>query len=277
MQLSENWTEIDGQRMRYFHTGNGPPLLLIHGLLGGSFCWRLILPALAKRYSIYAMDLPGSGPSDDIKVDCSMSCQAQRLSQFIERENWTQANIIGCSFGGAVAMLLAGKDVQKSRRIRSLVLSAPVNPWSDFGQGRIDFFSSRLGGHFLQWTLPISRPVHRIALRRMYGDAKRIPDDALAGYRASILRPGRAQNVLTALRNWRNDVESLRTVIPQLRIPTLLIWGTNDRAVDPRSAQVLREHLPQSELKLIPGAGHLPFEEAPEQFSRAVLEFLSRN
>lgn len=277
MQLSENWTEIDGQRMRYFHTGNGPPLLLIHGLLGGSFCWRLILPALAKRYSIYAMDLPGSGPSDDIKVDCSMSCQAQRLSQFIERENWTQANVIGCSFGGAVAMLLAGKDVQKSRRIRSLVLSAPVNPWSDFGQGRIDFFSSRLGGHFLQWTLPISRPVHRIALRRMYGDAKRIPDDALAGYRASILRPGRAQNVLTALRNWRNDVESLRTVIPQLRIPTLLIWGTNDRAVDPRSAQVLREHLPQSELKLIPGAGHLPFEEAPEQFSRAVLEFLSRN
>ena len=276
-QLKECWTEVGGQRMRYFCGGSGPPLLLIHGLLGGSFCWRFVLPALTQHYSVHAVDLPGAGPADDAQADCSMSCQAERLADFIERADWRQARVIGCSFGGAVAMLLAARDSQKAHRIRSLVLSAPVNPWSDFGRGRIRFLSSPLGGYFLRMILPISHPVHRIALRRMYGDPGRIPGDTLEGYRASIVRPGRAQNVLTALRKWQTDVESLRSVIPQLRIPTLLVWGTSDRAVDPRSADALRQHMPQSELKLIPGAGHLPFEEAPQQFSDAVLEFLSRN
>ena len=206
-----------------------------------------------------------------------MSCQAERLAEFIGRADLEHVRVMGCSFGGAVAMLLAGRDAPKTQKIRSLVLSAPVNPWSDFGRGRIRFLSSPLGGHFLRMTLPISHPVHGTALRRMYGDPKRIPGDALKGYRASILRPGRAQNVLTALRKWQRDIESLRRIIPQLRIPALLVWGTNDKAVDPRSADPLRRHLPQSELKLIPGAGHLPFEEAPQQFADAVLEFLSRN
>ena len=204
-------------------------------------------------------------------------CQAERLAEFIDRADWKHVRVMGCSFGGAVAMLLADRDAQKAHRIRSLVLSAPVNPWSDFGQGRIRFLSSPLGGYFLRMTLPISHPAHRIALRRMYGDPRHIPGDTLKGYRASILRPGRAQNVLTALRKWQTDIESLRKIIPLVKIPTLLVWGTNDKAVDPRSADALRRHLPQSELKLIPGAGHLPFEEAPQQFTDAVLEFLSRN
>ena len=262
--------------MRYFCAGSGPPLLLIHGLLGGSFCWRFVLPALAQRYSVHAIDLPGAGPADDAQADCSMACQAERLAEFIDRADWKHVSVMGSSFGGAVAMLLAGRDSQKAHRIRSLVLSAPVNPWSDFGRGRIRFLSSPVGGYFLRLTLPISHPVHGIALRRMYGDPKRIPGDALQRYRASILRPGRALNVLTALRKWQTDVESLRRIIPLVKIPTLLVWGTNDQAVDPRSADALRRHLPQSEVKLIQGTGHLPFEEAPQQFIDAVLEFMSR-
>lgn len=276
MTASECWAEIGGQPMRYLRAGSGPPLLLIHGLLGGSFCWRFTVPVLAQRYSVHAVDLPGAGATDDEGIDCSMSCQADRLAEFMDRSNWKQATVIGCSFGGAIAMLLAGKDIQSSGRIRSMVLSGPVNPWSDFGQGRIRLLSSRLGGYFLRMALPISRPTHRIALRRMYGDPTRIPGDALEGYRASVLRRGRAENVLTALRKWRTDVESLRGVIPLLKIPILLIWGASDKAVDPRSANILREHLPNAELKLIPGAGHLPFEEAPEDFNRAVIDFLSR-
>ena len=276
MQANEHWVVIGGQRMRYVCAGSGPPLLLIPGLLGGSFCWRFSLPVLAQRFSVHAVDLPGAGPSDDAGVDCSMSCQAERLAEFMERLDLRQASVIGCSFGGAIAMLLAGKDAHGAGRIRSLVLSAPVNPWSDFGQGRIRFLSSSLGGYFLRMTLPVSRPAHPIALRRMYGDPARIPGDALEGYRASVLRPRRAQNVLTALRKWQTDVESLRNVIPQLKIPTLLIWGTSDKAVDPRSANALRGQLPHAELELIPGAGHLPFEETPDEFNRAVMEFLSR-
>lgn len=263
-------------RIRCVRAGSGPPMLLLHGLLGGGFCWRFCLPALAQRHTVFAVDFPGAGFSDDTGIDCSISAQAEHMSALIEKMNWNGLTVIGCSFGGAVAMLLAAPDAKESRRIRNLVLSAPVNPWSGFGRRRIHLLSTTLGGYFLRAALPISRPCHGIALRRMYGDPTRMPKDALAGYQASVLRPGRAKNILTALRAWDRDVESLREVVSQIKVPTLLLWGDRDGAVDPRSAAVLQQHLPNSELKLIPGAGHLPFEEAPEEFNRAILEFLGR-
>jgi len=264
------------QEISFVHTRTGPPLLLLGGLLGGSFCWRFTISALASRYSVHAVDLPGSGMSQDIGIDCSMEQQAKRLAGFVRQMGWTEFSVVGSSFGGAIAMLLAGQDAEIRTRICSLVLSSPVNPWSDFGRRRIHLLSSRLGGYFLRMALPISHPVHGLALRRMYGDPARIQEDSFAGYRATILQRGRAQNVLTALRHWQQDLVTMERVIPQLRIPTLLIWGTFDKAVDPRSATMLKERLPQAELKLIPGAGHLPFEETPEEFNRIVLEFLTK-
>jgi pimeloyl-ACP methyl ester carboxylesterase len=271
MKFNECWSEIDGQRMRYLQAGSGTPLLLIHGLLGGSFCWRLTMPELAQQYAVYAVDLPGTSQTEGRDIDCSMACQVQRLAKFVREMGWRDFGVIGSSFGGAIAMLLASEALES---IRSLILVSPVNPWSDLGQGRIRFLSSRFGGWFLRMTLPISHPCHGIALRRMYGDPRRIREGTLEGYRASILHRGRAANVLTALRNWQRDVEALRTVIPNLDIPTLLIWGTRDGAVDPRSAEKLRQELPHAELEWIRGAGHLPFEESPEEFNRIALRFL---
>ena len=276
MQANESWIEIHGERLRFLHAGNGPPVLLLDGLLGGPFCWRFTMPALAPRYAVYAVDMPGSGLSEATGIDCSMGSQAGRLVEFIRQMGWCELSVMGSSFGGAVSMLLAGRELETGGRIRSLILSSPVNPWSDFGQGRIRFLSSTLGGYFLRAVLPLSGPVHKIALRRMYGDPSRVPSDALAGYRATILRRGRAQNILTVLRKWHEDLATLEKVIPLLNMPSLLIWGTRDKAVDPRSAQALKERLRQAELKLIPGAGHLPFEESPAEFNQIVLEFLAR-
>ena len=210
-------------------------MLLIHGLLGGSFCWRLNLPVFAKAYTVYAVDLPGLAFSDEPGIDCSMSCQADRLLGFVEQLGVRELTVMGCSFGGAIAMLLAARSARDAGRIRSLVLCAPVNPWSDFGQRRIRMLRTTLGGYFLRAALPLSRPCHGMAVRRMFGDSKRMPADAVEGYRKSILRRGRADNVLTSLRNWQRDIDSLREAIPLIRVPTLLVWGDRDPAVDPRS------------------------------------------
>src|SRR5215470_14197977 len=145
MKLKESSTEIDGLVMRYTQAGDGLPLLLIHGLLGGSFCWRFAIPALAQRYAVCAVDLPGASQSQDRAVDCSISCQAARLSQFIRQMGWRELAVMGSSFGGAIAMHLAFQE-QKRGSVRSLVLAAPVNPWSSNGQGRIRLLSSRFGG-----------------------------------------------------------------------------------------------------------------------------------
>lgn len=83
-------------------------------------------------------------------------------------------------------------------------------------------------------------------------------------------------SILNTLRNWEDDVIALSQAIPRITVPSLLIWGTRDGAVDLRSAEQLRRALPASELELIEGVGHLPFEETPDEFNRLVLDFVER-
>ncbi len=91
-----------------------------------------------------------------------------------------------------------------------------------------------------------------------------------------MLRKGRANNILNTLRCWENDVNALGAAIERVRAPSLLVWGTRDGAVDMRSSDILMQKLPRCERAVVPGVGHLPFEEAPEEFTRLVLEFLDR-
>ncbi|HWG39496.1 MAG TPA: alpha/beta hydrolase, partial [Candidatus Acidoferrales bacterium] len=164
----------------------------------------------------------------------------------------------------------------QNAKVRSLVLAAPVNPWSNFGTGRIRFLNSRIGAAFLRMVWPISHPLYHTALARMYGDPRRLPAGTVEGYRSQVMRPGRIDNILNTLRCWERDVNALRMAIPRIRARSLLIWGTRDGAVDVRSAEPLRHALPQCQLKLIEGAGHLVFEETPEEFNRLVLDFIDR-
>src|SRR5215472_831601 len=109
MKANESWIDIGGERIRFLQAGSGLPLLLLDGLLGGPFCWRYTTPALGQRYSGYAVDMPGSGLSHAQGADCSMSQQAIRLAEFVRRMGWKELGVIGSSFGGGVAMLLAGR------------------------------------------------------------------------------------------------------------------------------------------------------------------------
>src|SRR5215831_7976472 len=273
MPVERNTVEIDGQPLHYLRAGSGPPLLLLHGLLGGAFCWRLNVDAFSRRRTIFALDLPGLGACDAPRhLDCSMTAQAQRVLSLLEQLKLGSVDVVGSSWGGAISMFVAAE----SRRVRSLVLAAPVNPWSDFGAGRIRFLKGRVGGALLRIAWPVSRPVHRIAVERMYGDPRRVPAGTTEGYSSLAMQPGKVHSVLSTLRSWENDVNALSRIIPRITAPSLLIWGTRDGAVDLRSADQLRRALPASELALIEGAGHLPFEETPGEFNRLVLDFVER-
>jgi pimeloyl-ACP methyl ester carboxylesterase len=231
------------------------------------------MEAFSRRHTVFAVDLPGHGESDAPSgVDCSMLAQTSRVLSLLELLGLEAVDIVGCSWGGAIAMLLAAQ----SAKVRSLVLVAPVNPWSNLGLGRIRFLNGRIGGTFLRMVWPFSRPLYHTALARMYGDPERLSAGTVEGYRSQIMRPGRVNNVLNTLRGWENDVNALRAAIPHVKARSLLIWGTRDSAVDVRSAEPLRQALPDCQLKVIAGAGHLPFEETPEEFNRLVLDFIDQ-
>ena len=273
-RIEDAWIEIDRHNVRYLHAGSGPPLVLVHGLAGGSFCWRFNIPVLAEHYTVYAVDLPGNGLTDaPADTDCGMQPQAERLNEFLEKLGLDAVNVVASSFGGGIAMFLAARH---KTRLRSLVLAAPVNPWSAFGRKRIAFLNTALGGYLLRMAMPLSRPVHRIAINRLYGRPSRIRPGTVEGYGRLLQMPGRVPNILSMLKNWRRDMQQLKIIIPQIELPTLLVWGSRDGAVDLRSATILKQHLSNAALIMLPEVGHIPSEEVPEEFNRLVMEFLAK-
>jgi len=110
----------------------------------------------------------------------------------------------------------------------------------------------------------------------MYGDVRRIAHGTIAGYGAPLSTPGTLPHLLRVLHCWRHDVRELEKAIAAIAdVPTLLLWGTRDRAVDPASAPELQQRLHRSKLVWLEGMGHLPYEETPAEFNRAVIDFLS--
>ncbi len=272
-EIESRMATVDGGKMHYFQAGAGPPLLLIHGLFGGSFCWRFNVTQLASRHVVYAVDLPGLGLSDIRRgASCGMHAQAQRLLAFLETNDLRQVNVVGSSWGGGVAMVLASI----TDRVSSLALAAPVNPWSRQGEERIRFFRGLTGGILLRCGLRFSGRFHAPAVAAMYGDTSRIQPGTIEGYSELVYRRGRARALHSILRSWEPDVRSLTDVIAKVKQPVMLIWGDRDRAVELSSAAQLQRALPQAELQVLAGAGHLPSEEVPEVFNRLVLDFFQR-
>lgn len=270
--IVECWAPASGYRMRYLRAGSGRPLLLIHGLLGYSFSWRFNLGEFARHATVYAVDLPGVGFSDRPVLDCSLGAIAGRLAAFLDRLGVGQFDLLGTSHGGAVAMTLAALDPQ---RVRRMVLSAPANPWSRYGRLLVRLFSSPPARFFAPAVMRVSA-IPRNRLRRMYGDPSRITPGTLEGYLAAVAVPGTIEHVLRIIRCWRSDLSGLRRTIPAIAdLPTLLLWGTRDRLVSPASAARLKERFQRADLVFFDGAGHLPYEEVPEAFNRAVLDFLA--
>jgi pimeloyl-ACP methyl ester carboxylesterase len=278
--VEECWMDLDGARMRYLRTGSGPPLILLHGLLGYSFSWRYTMPALAPYATVYAPDMLGAGFSDrPAGLDHSMRGAAKRLLRFVAKLGISSFDLVGTSHGGAVAMMAAAECLEKKSklRLRRLVLVAPVNPYSGHGQWLAPFFGTDVGAALFRLVIvrsPFSYPYWH---RRLYADRSRIPPGALDGYKAPLAKPGLFEHALSIVRTWTEDLRELEATLPKLAgVPTLLIWGEKDPAVFASSAAPLAKYFPNSKVIIFPNIGHLPYEECPEEFNRALIEFLTR-
>jgi len=276
--IEEHFASVDGARMRYLRAGSGPSLILVHGLMGYSFSWRFTIPVLARHMTVYAPDMLGAGFSDrPAALDRRMRPTGERLLRFLQAVGISSFNLLGTSHGGAITMFAASSCRHRSDlRLRKLVLVAPVNPWSPHGRRFAPFLGSRLGSTLFLAGLPFLRWTYPHWLARLYGDPKRIPPGTLEGYVAPTRLAGSFEHALGIVKYWSEDLQELESVIPTLAdIPTLLLWGSADVAVHPQSAETLRRHFKHCESIVFPGVGHLPYEEAADQFNAAVLAFLA--
>ena len=278
--VEECWMDFDGARMRYLRAGSGPPLILLHGLLAYSFSWRYTMPALAPYATVYAPDLLGAGFSDRPRgIDHSTRATARRVLRFVENLGLASFDLLGTSRGGAVAMAVAAEGLSAggSRpRLRRLVLVCPVNPYSAHGSWLAPFFGTRFGAALLRVVtkyLPFLFPYWH---GRLYADRSKIPPGSFEGYKAPLAIPGLFEHALSIVRTWTADLRELEGLLPKLAsIPTLLMWGSQDPAVYASSMERLARHFANVQTVVFPGVGHLPYEECPEGFNRALIKFLT--
>jgi pimeloyl-ACP methyl ester carboxylesterase len=265
---------VGGLSVQFQQSGEGPSLVLVHGLLGYSFSWRRVLDPLSRNRQVFALDMPCSGFSECVpSLDGTLSATAERLLLFLDALQITSCDLVGSSFGGTTALFLAAKHPE---RIRTLTLVSPANPWSRIGRTRLALLSIPFVGRGFPSLARAFRPIHHFSVARMYGDRSRLTQETLDGYSLPLMRKGVFEHAVRIAKSWRGSMAELQSLLPAAAdIPTLIVWGTKDRLVEPASAQALARHFNECRTVLIEGAGHLPYEECPEQFASALNAFLA--
>jgi len=286
LQERELWFSSGKHRMRYVHVAAMdapakplPALVLVHGLLGYTFSWRHNLEFFASHRDVYAIDLLGMGYSDRPETgsaDFTMAAAAVRLVEFLRFLGHSRIDLVGTSHGGAVAMMAASLDrASDNPLIRRLVLVAPAHPFMMNARLRLAFFRTAFGRMVLRCVAAHSSVLRRKSIGRMYADDAQITEETRTGYEVNLGDRRSYEYALEVVRTWRDDMRQLKDALPSIAaIPTLLLWGEQDRAVACDSGLLLRESFRNVQYVVLPNVGHLPYEEAPEEFNRIVMDFL---
>lgn len=258
---------------RYGHGGRA--ILLIHGFATSSFLWRAVAPAIAEGgHTVYAVDLLGYGESDrPLEADYSITAQTEYLDRAMAAMRVPGATIVGLGIGGGIAQRLA---VLRPERVEGLVLVNSVA--FDECPGR-DVRSVQLGT--ARFAIRVSHgvlgaaPLLRRVLEGSVAAPEAMPARLVARYLAPFVGTEGVTHLLTLARALRTDeVEELD--LSSVRVPSLVVWGEEERWLDSGLAERLRSAIPGSVLLRLPGVGRLVPEEAPEALSRAVLDLIER-
>ena len=193
--------------------------------------------------------------------------EAAGLAGFLDARQIGRAVLVGNSLGGATALVSAAAHPE---RVAALVLVAPASPEMSV-PWPVRALRARLSGEIA--LALAAKPFVAFGLRRrLYARASRVTEQAIDDAWFPLTVPGTRRAALAAI---RSDPRSHAGVERTIRVPTLIVWGAEDRLILPREGERLVARIPGSRLVMIPDAGHLPQREQPEAFSRAVADFLS--
>ncbi len=274
MQADADEAMVDGERVRYYAAGSGPPVVLLHGLGGSAAVWHRNLPALSGRFRVFAPELWGASREQG-RGGSTPQAGVRFVTGFLDAVGCRSAHLVGGSLGGFMAGSTAIAD---PNRVRSLTLIGTA------GLGRRIALSQRV------LTLPlVGEAMFRPSRRRVRGmlemlirewdtDADRLVDELYEVRR----QPGVPRRMLAVLRSGINLLGVKRSVrlLPALcdvQRPTLLVWGSRDPLFPIEDARRAADALHDAELVVVEGSGHWPYLEAPETFNQALLAFLARS
>lgn len=254
--------------------GEGPTLLLLHGLGASTFTWRNIVPALARDHRVIALDLKGFGHSEKPFDDrYSASDQAALVAAFIRKRELFDIALIGHSFGGTVSLLTALKFKGEPHRIRRLVIiDAPAvrQNFSDVAQ--------LISTPALPDTIMTATPPELLArLLLVYARApgRTPPEDDIRGYAEPYYDFGSRRAFIATARAILNANKRRKGAhYAAIEQPTLLIWCRRDRIVPLATGRRLERAMPNAELVVLNRCNHLPQDEVPKALLARLQSFL---
>ncbi|MFH1560122.1 MAG: alpha/beta fold hydrolase [Chloroflexota bacterium] len=267
-----HFVTVDRIRTHYVAAGEGPPLLLLHGLIANLMAWAPNIGPLSQKFTVYALDFPGRGDSDKPNIDYRVPTGARFIRKFMEVLGIERASLAGCSMGGMVALRTA---LDFPNLVDKLVLVSAA------GLGReltwsVRMMSLPLLGELLE---SLSLRGTRASLRNIFYDHSLIQDGFLQEIHRTRRLPGAKQAALKMIRG----AVGLRGLHKQwimtehlkhLNIPVLIVWGAQDRIIPVSHAYNAARNAPGVKLHVFDRCGHWPQIEKSAEFNQTVLDFL---
>lgn len=263
--LESKTLEAQGKVFPYLRGGNGEPLILVHGFTANKDAWSAISRYLTPQYTVYAPDLPGFGDSSrDPSGDYSYDMQVENLHAFIKGLGLTSVHLGGSSMGGGVVALFAAKYPNE---VASL--------WLLDAGGTRDFVDSELmklyraTGEFP--LLVKTEEEQSKQFEMLFGKPKFIPYSVAYFFLENSKKDFEFhQQILKNMAAVKSPIESRFSNLPT---PALIVTGEKDRIVPPASVQALAKVFPKSQIKVMPGVGHIPMAEDPKSTAADYLAF----
>jgi pimeloyl-ACP methyl ester carboxylesterase len=276
-QFRPRTVRIHGHDVSYRMAGDGPTILLVHGIAGSSTTWRAVMPALAEHYTVIAPDLLGHGHSAKPRGDYSLGAYASGIRDLLAVLGQERVTLVGHSLGGGVAMQFAYQFPERAQR---LVLVASG------GLGK------EVSPLLKAVTLPGAEYVLSLLLHRRIREAAEWPGNVVrkVGWRPSdtLAEVWRSYTTLTDRHGQMAFIHTIRSVIDvsgqrvsahdrlylASALPTLIVWGDRDRIIPVAHAYRAAEAISGARLEILEGAGHfLPWSDS-DRFLAVLEDFL---
>ena len=277
-QLHEvQFVTIHGHRRAFVKVGEGPVVLLLHGLGCDHTTWEPVIDTLARRYTVIAPDLLGHGQSDKPRADYSLGGYANGMRDLLTVLGIDKATVIGHSFGGGVAMQFAYQFPERTERL-VLVGTGGLGPEVSPGIRAITTpgFHQAMG----VLALPGVRHAGALGLRALSKTGWKYTRDLdeVAEIYHSFRDPAARQairRVVSAVVDWRGQIVTMadRAYLTDA-MPMCVIWGRDDRVIPVGHANNAARLAPKARVEVIPNAGHFPHKDHPQRFAKVVHEFI---
>ena len=255
--------EVGGHSIAYRYAGEGPALVLLHGFLCDSRCWRRQLEDLSNQFKVVAWDAPGAGSSSDPPDTFTITDWADCLAEFLDVVGIEQALVLGLSWGG----LLAQEFYQLyPTRVIGLLLAGTYAGWK--GSLGESVAEQRLARCWRESLTPADEFVARWVPVEFFTAA--VSQDAQEEMSAVVsdFHPHGFRLMAKSLAD--SDTSHL---LPKIGAPTLLLWGDGDRRSPMSVAEQFRDAIPNAELAILRNAGHVSNMEQPDEFNAQVRRF----